>query len=521
MRYFRHLTIRTPSQSKEIRGLNQVRSESGGHVWAVDRWTLVERFLLLGTETGTIVPGQQKREKGSNANLEAAIAEDASRVLALIAEAGRSGRAVDEFPALFALAMTGAQGDDASRRAAYETMPQVARTAEHLFYFVSASDELRGWGRGLRKAVGNWYTEKSDDDLVYQLIKNQARFGWSHADVLRKAHVTPISSEQSVILKWAVGADYEGSNQFLNSVIQLRSMDSMIGAVELISQMDLPLHVIPRHMLTQPDVWNVLLPKMPLPAILENLGVLSALGLLSEKSANTELVCQRLTDADRLRASRVRPASIWMSYREYALGVSIPDSRCWEPTASVLDALEAAYRLARVNGRQTGCRFVISSGHAGSEAAGPRHSAIPSNEVKNLFASEFSLNGDEVFVMTSAGRCQLLQYEMGSGMVAGSGLMDIEQSDVDPAWPIIWAARNRVNIDLFILCQEHGSNRVLWELTQALASYREATGYPAKAAVVDLSARRDPDHVEFDPGILQVVGFDDSVPHALREFAAL
>ena len=61
----------------------------------------------------------------------------------------------------------------------------------------------------------------------------------------------------------------------------------------------------------------------------------------------------------------------------------------------------------------------------------------------------------------------------------------------------------------------------MWELTQALASYREATGYPAKAAMVDLSARRDADHVEFDPGILQVDGFDDSVPQVLREFASL
>ena len=64
-------------------------------------------------------------------------------------------------------------------------LPRVARIGTHLFHFVAYAVELRGWGRVLKQAVRQWYTERPTDALALQLMKYQQRDGWSHRDLLR------------------------------------------------------------------------------------------------------------------------------------------------------------------------------------------------------------------------------------------------------------------------------------------------------------------------------------------------
>ena len=47
---------------------------------------------------------------------------------------------------------------------------------------------MRGWGRGLRRAVGEWYTQRPVKQAVYQSVKYRQRYNWTHRDLLRKAH---------------------------------------------------------------------------------------------------------------------------------------------------------------------------------------------------------------------------------------------------------------------------------------------------------------------------------------------
>ena len=70
--------------------------------------------------------------------------------------------------ALFALAlaMSPKYAGGATRRAALDAMPRVARTASHLFQLLHYAAKLRGWGKGLRRAVARWYNEKPIDRLA-------------------------------------------------------------------------------------------------------------------------------------------------------------------------------------------------------------------------------------------------------------------------------------------------------------------------------------------------------------------
>jgi len=52
------------------------------------------------------------------------------------------------------------------------------------------------FGRSRRRAVKNWYLSKSPKDLAMTVTKYKRRCHWSHADVLRLAHVKPCSNGQ-------------------------------------------------------------------------------------------------------------------------------------------------------------------------------------------------------------------------------------------------------------------------------------------------------------------------------------
>ena len=61
---------------------------------------------------------------------------------------------------------------------------------------------MRGWGRGLRRAIGTWYTNMDERRLAYQLVKYRQRNGWTHTDTLRKAHPNPLNETQGTMFKW-------------------------------------------------------------------------------------------------------------------------------------------------------------------------------------------------------------------------------------------------------------------------------------------------------------------------------
>ena len=50
---------------------------------------------------------------------------------------------------------------------------------------------MRGWGRGLRKGVGNWCTKTPTKNAVYQAVSDRNRYNWTHRDLLGKAHPKP------------------------------------------------------------------------------------------------------------------------------------------------------------------------------------------------------------------------------------------------------------------------------------------------------------------------------------------
>src|SRR6187455_2668619 len=130
----KHQTRRAP-QWLRIPGSTQVPNSAGGFAWAVDDWTRLRRFLVLGSEGGSYYADQWRLTRQNAQAVERCLAADGERTVAEIVQVSEEGRAPKNDPALFALAMAAGVGDERARKAALEALPKVARTGTHLFQF--------------------------------------------------------------------------------------------------------------------------------------------------------------------------------------------------------------------------------------------------------------------------------------------------------------------------------------------------------------------------------------------------
>jgi 60 kDa SS-A/Ro ribonucleoprotein len=134
---------RTP-QGEPMAGAAQVPNRAGGFAWAVDDWTRLRRFLVLGSEGGSFYASERALTRENATAVWRCVEADGARAVAEIVAISRAGRAPRNDPAIFALAMAASATEDATRRAALDALPVVCRTGAHLFAFARFVEQFRG-----------------------------------------------------------------------------------------------------------------------------------------------------------------------------------------------------------------------------------------------------------------------------------------------------------------------------------------------------------------------------------------
>jgi 60 kDa SS-A/Ro ribonucleoprotein len=151
MSYLKRARVRRPPQSAPIPGSAQVVNSNAGYVWPVDDWTRLRRFLILGSEGGSYYAGEWKLTRQNVDAVRRCVETDGERTVAEIVRISGDGRAPKNDPALYALAVAAGLGDEATRKAALEALPQVARTGTHLFRFAQF---VEGYAAGVARCGG-------------------------------------------------------------------------------------------------------------------------------------------------------------------------------------------------------------------------------------------------------------------------------------------------------------------------------------------------------------------------------
>jgi 60 kDa SS-A/Ro ribonucleoprotein len=509
-----------------------VPNSAGGFVYPVDEWMRLDRFLVLGCEGGSYYASERALTRENAEATIKAIKAKGERAVARIVEVSESGRAPKNGPAIFALALAASLGDDRTKRAAMAAIPRVCRTGTHLFQFAEAVEGFRGWGRGLRRGIAAWYTESRVDDLALQVIKYRQRGGWDHRDLLRLAHPVTLEPSRKALFDWicrnAAGPGLPALAAAFMTASKARNADEIAA---LILKHDLPREAVPTEWLNDATVWSALLDRMPMGAMIRNLGKLSAVGVLKPLGDGLPLVLSALADTKRVRKARVHPLAILLALKTYAQGQGEKGSLKWEPAPQIIDALNAAFYTAFANVEATGKRILlaldVSGSMAGSRIAGSSLSAREGSAAMALMTAATEENYHIVgfTALDDAEGCsqgaRLTPLPLSPGMRLDDAVRAVDNlpfGGTDCALPMRHALEQGLSVDAFVVYTDSETWAGKIHPVQALREYRQRTGIPAKLVVVGMVSNgfsiADPN----DGGMLDVVGFDAAAPALIADF---
>lgn len=519
----------------------QTQNDAGGYSWAIDQWTQLDRFLVLGSDTPTYYTDSRKLTLSNVASLDACLQADPARTVNRIAEVSVKNIAPRPKTTIFALAYAAAQGNPA-RALALGKLPQVCRTASHLFQWIADYETLRQegpkpgivtgalvgrWGRSVRRAVGSWMDGFSPDGLAYQAVKYRQRNGWSLRDVLRVTHKPLVPSEAfNHVVRWSVGkhpVDTPFPARVIEGYEAVQKAQSPKDAMRLVRDYRLPWEAVPSNLLADSGVWDALLhAPMPLTALIRNLGRMTANGLLTPLSDATREVIFRLEDTANLLKSRIHPIAVLTALMTYKMDHGIRGQLTWTHVPRIMDALDDAFYSTFPNAPATNQRWLLGVDISGSMGSGtvagvpgltPRMAAaamalvIAAREPRHVFMG-FSTQAIPLAISPGMRLDQVMEYMAG-----------IPMGGTDCALPIIWAAQQKYEIDAFVTLtdSETYAGRV-GHPAVVLREYRKRTGIQSRNAVIAMTSEGFTIADPKDPGMLDFVGFDASVPPILARF---
>jgi 60 kDa SS-A/Ro ribonucleoprotein len=579
--YAKLFNRRVTPQSQPIPGSTQVRNSNSGYSWQVDDWTRLDRFLILGAEGGTYYIGERELVKQNHDALIRCIKADGVRAVNRIVEISDAGRAPKNDPAIFALVLVVTHGDAPAKAHAFANLNKVCRIGTHLFHFAEYVNAMRGWGRGLRNAVGRWYVDRGADDLAHQAVKYQQRDGWSHADLIRLAHPKAPSSQHDAVFRWMLaGADLLGEREvkrrvgvhasaclggaasagnslkaelqqgyverttkyaavgelpkFIEAFERVKQTSNVIEVVKLIDEFDLPREAIPTQWLNEVAVWEALLERMPMTAMIRNLGKMTSLGLLAPFSDAKRLIVRKLRDETALKRARIHPLAVLVVQKIYAQGHGDKGALKWSPVAGVVDALDEAFYATFQNvepcGKPVLLALDVSGSMASSMIAGSGISAREASAAMALITAATEPEHEIIAFSAAAGghggkwgggepgitRVNLLPRMRLADVI--KRIEAIPMGGTDCALPMLWAARNKLNVSGFITHTDSETWAGNIHPAQALRQYRSEFVSDAKAVVLGMTSNgftlADPN----DRSMMDVVGFDTTAPAVIADF---
>lgn len=518
---------------------DQVKNNAGGFVFQVSDAQALRRFLVLGTEGGTYYANQRDHTKQAAAVVQKMSDAGDMALIDTILDVSLNGLAPKQSATLLALAVAVSSPDDKLRAAALNAVPKVCRTFTMLAEFLGYAKNFRGMGRGLRKAVGSFYSDRDVDDLALQIVKYRNREGWTHSDVLRVAHPSAPTEGHKALYDYASGRVSTSDEVQLAEIVKAFdeiNSDSMTpqAAAAIIESARLPWEAVPDALLNEPLVLEALLPHMGATALLRQLPRFARAGL-TEGSFGGSAIAAKLTDLEFIKRGRLHPYNVLVAQMTYASGKSLKGSSEWTPSRKIIEALEDTFELSfqaiEPAGKNTGVFLDVSGSmgwsnianspitpRVGSAAMAMATVRSEPNVVVGAFTGGayhgrmYGTQHQPISLLDIGKRHSLSQV-----MTAVDGL---PMGPTDCALPMVWAKTNEPTIETFIVYTDNETWSGTIQPQQALRDYRRATGIDAKLVVVGMTATSFSIADPTDSGMMDVCGFDSSAPRVMADFSA-
>ena len=516
---------------------NQVPNNAGGFVFEVNNWTALDRFLLLGTEGGTYYTSPRTHTLAATDRVRAAIEEDPSRAIGMIADTSDRGRAPKNDHAIAALAIAASNPSPSTRALALDRLPIVCRTGSHLLMFVKIINEMRGWSSGLRKAIDRWL--HTTPNLALQVGKYQAREGMSFRDVLRLAHPKPKDPATAATFRWIVEKEGIASERIVSMGRKgertypaldpadlpaiLRAMDDAhagrLSMVEAVAA-GLTREMVPSAWLRDPAWWRLSLPSLPLTAMIRNLANMTRIGVITPLGAEERLIIDRLDNRGALQAARIHPISLLIALKTYQSGSGDRGSNTWTPSQSIVAALERAFYASFASIPISDQSTMIALDISGSMCA-------PVSGINSLSCHEAAA----AMAMTVVRSCphhaivgfshQLIPLAINASMSLKEVVRELNRHPfgaTDCALPAIVAKRENLEVDQIVIFTDNETWMGSVHPFQALKALRAHLNRPVRQIVVGMTATQFSIADPSDALSLDIAGFDAALPEIINNF---
>ena len=512
---------KTP-QTEAIHGKNQVQNNAGGYTFALDKWARLERFLILGSDSATYYQSAENLTKQNAQIVVDCWSEDPARTARMIVDISREGRAAKQDPAIYALALGVNHLDIGARQAAFAAVGPVCRTASHLFQWMNYSRSLgKGWGRGMKRTVANWYGSCSNNKLAYQMIKYRQRSGYTHKRAIELAHKgAGNDSARKALYRWVrgKGVAVDELPELVQAHLKAMIAPDRDSLIDLVANHRLPWEAIPTSALNDPGVWKAMLPNMPMTALIRNLGNMTSCEAIEPMDCGD--VVARLQDDEAIRKSRLHPFTVLQALAVYKAGHGVRGSKSWTPVTQVVDALDGAFYKAFKNVPTTGKNIMIALDVSGSmdwdHIQGSLLTAREAAAAMSLVTLAAEPNTHVVGFCSGLRPLQISARQRLDDVISYTKRLSFGGTDC--AKPMLYAERKKIPVDAFVIYTDNETWAGGVHPVQALDSYRKTMSRDAKCIVVGMTSTgfsiADPD----DGGMLDLVGFDSAAPSLISDF---
>ena len=537
--YAQFSTRKTPQ--KERADSRQVPNRSGGFVFETGDVEQLRRFLTIGSTGDYYSSGKDLTAEGAGLVMKMAkVAPDV--LLKTIIDVSTRGAAPKQQPAIFALAIAASRGDAEARGNALAALPAVCRTASTLYQFAEYVQNFRGWGRGLRRGVAGWLTSKDADALAFQMVKYRQRNGYTGRDLLRLSHPSTNDPGLRAVFDWmAHGAVGDATPRIIEGFLLAQAGPSEQASeaktrraaghhyATIVREYGLSWEMLPDAALSEPEVWDALLDVgIPQTALMRQLPRLTNLGMLPQIGGRTTEVAAQLQDPARLKRGRVHPMNALIAMRTYQQGRSLQGKSSWTPTTKIVDALDAAFYNAYGAVEPAGKRTLVALDVSGSMTAPVAGLPLSCREASAALALVIMATEPDVAVIgyTSSGAWGRSDGVTPLNISPRQRLTDavkvvsgLRFGGTDCALPFEWAKANKHEFDTVVSLTDNETYAGPVHVHQALGDYRRATGLPVRAVAAAFASTHYSVLDPKDPGSLNVVGMDSSVPTLINAFS--
>jgi 60 kDa SS-A/Ro ribonucleoprotein len=312
--------------------------------------------------------------------------------------------------------------------------------------------------------------------------------------------------------------------------------------VQAITDHNLPREAIPNKFLNEVAVWDALLQKMPIGAMIRNLGKMTEVGLIKPMSAAAAVAIEKLRNVEALQKARIHPINVLAALLVYQSGKGFRGKLAWNAVPQVIDALDEAFYDSFKFVEPTGKRILIGLDVSGSMTIGgvngmpflnPRlASAAMCMVTARTEANWHIMAFTHEFVPVNISPRQRLD----DVVRATAGL---RFGTTDCSLPMRWAQEQKMPVDAFVIYTDNETWYGDIHPVQALQQYREKMGIPSKLVVNAMTATKfsiarrsgrgygrpftdfDATPAIADPndgGMLDVAGLDSAAPKVMADF---